>query len=703
MKVSFKKFPTNLLLIFTILVIYIVVTAHFIYSKGKERIKKEKQEDMLIIAELKANQIEQWLNERLRDAMIIQNINFISEKVYEFFKNPKREDLKNELKSWMDSFKKTYEYKAILLVNEKMDLMLYSSDDKELLGPDAKRLSITALNSKRIQLSDIYRSKITNAIRLTVAVPLLVEKGRDTLTIGVCMLRIDPDKLFYTFLYTWPIKSDTAETLLVRRENNEVLFLNELRHKKDSALMLKQPIGNDRYITSIAGRGIEGATEGLDYRGVYVLAGIKKVPNTTWYLITKIDAHEAYKPVRLYLWSVVVITSLLIITIGFAFMVIWRHQRAKYYKELYKQELKQRAFLRHFEYLTKYANDIIILVDKDLNIIEANDRAIEYYEYSEDELKWMKLNELYPEERKEELKDIIERIVQEGGLIYEAMQINKSKKTFIAEISARFFDIEGNRFFQFIIRDITERKKMEEELRNYRENLERLIEQKTSELSIANKELEAFSYSVSHDLRAPLRSVDGFSQALIEDYFDKLDDTGKDYLRRIRGAAKRMEELIDDLLNLSRITRKELSIEEVDLSSLAKEIIDTQIQKGANVKVLIHENMNVKGDPHLLRIMLENLFSNALKFTSKSLKPEIEFGMTEIDGKLTYFVRDNGIGFDMRFVDKLFKPFQRLHSLKEFPGTGIGLAIVYRVVKRHGGDVWAEAEIGKGATFYFRL
>lgn len=703
MKVSFKKFPTNLLLIFTILVIYIVVTAHFIYSKGKERIKKEKQEDMLIIAELKANQIEQWLNERLRDAMIIQNINFISEKVYEFFKNPKREDLKNELKSWMDSFKKTYEYKAILLVNEKMDLMLYSSDDKELLGPDAKRLSITALNSKRIQLSDIYRSKITNAIRLTVAVPLLVEKGRDTLTIGVCMLRIDPDKLFYTFLYTWPIKSDTAETLLVRRENNEVLFLNELRHKKDSALILKQPIGNDRYITSIAGRGIEGATEGLDYRGVYVLAGIKKVPNTTWYLITKIDAHEAYKPVRLYLWSVVVITSLLIITIGFAFMVIWRHQRAKYYKELYKQELKQRAFLRHFEYLTKYANDIIILVDKDLNIIEANDRAIEYYEYSEDELKWMKLNELYPEERKEELKDIIERIVKEGGLIYEAMQINKSKKTFIAEISARFFDIEGNRFFQFIIRDITERKKMEEELRNYRENLERLIEQKTSELSIANKELEAFSYSVSHDLRAPLRSVDGFSQALIEDYFDKLDDTGKDYLRRIRGAAKRMEELIDDLLNLSRITRKELSIEEVDLSSLAKEIIDTQIQKGANVKVLIHENMNVKGDPHLLRIMLENLFSNALKFTSKSLKPEIEFGMTEIDGKLTYFVRDNGIGFDMRFVDKLFKPFQRLHSLKEFPGTGIGLAIVYRVVKRHGGDVWAEAEIGKGATFYFRL
>ena len=367
--------------------------------------------------------------------------------------------------------------------------------------------------------------------------------------------------------------------------------------------------------------------------------------------------------------------------------------------------MKHRALLRHFEYLTRYANDVIILTDEDLNIVEANDRAVEFYGYSEDEMKWMNLKDLYPEEERASLNSFVERIDTENGLIYEAMQVNRSGERFIAEISARYFDIEKKRFYQFIIRDITEKKKNEEELKRYKEHLERLVEERTARLELANKELEAFSYSVSHDLRAPLRSIDGFSQVLLEDYGKVLDRVAQDYLRRIRNATLRMEGLIDDLLNLSRITRSELTYEEVDLSSLAKEVIEEQIEREQrdNVNVRIHDGMKVKGDAKLLRIMLENFFSNALKFTSRNDRPEIEFGMTEIDGKLTYFVRDDGVGFDMSYVDKLFKPFQRLHSLKEFPGTGIGLAIIYRIIKRHGGVVWAEGEVGKGARFYFRI
>ena len=705
MKEASKKIPTSLMIIFIILTILIIIASHYIYSEGKKRIKREKQGDLLAIAELKVKQIVDWKNERLRDAMVIQKDRFLTKAIYEYLKNPEKKDLKDEISFWMRGFKETYRYKSIILLNKMGEIVLYISDEEEKLGPDAKRVFDEALNTKRIQFSDLYRSKISNVIRFTIAVPLLLGDGEKTRVIAVVILRIYPYDFLYPFIQTWPVRSETAETIIIRREGDEILFLSELRHKKDSALILRQPLSDADYVTTMAVNGIEGVVEGLDYRRVPVVAGMKKVPDTTWYLIAKMDIDEAFKPIEDFLLNMTVITILVIISTGSAIGMVWRHQRSRYYKELYKEELKHRALLRHFEYLTRYANDVIILTDEDLNIVEANDRAVEFYGYSEDEMKWMNLKDLYPEEERASLNGIVERIDTENGLIYEAMQVNRSGERFIAEISARYFDIEKKRFYQFIIRDITEKKKNEEELKRYKEHLERLVEERTAGLELANKELEAFSYSVSHDLRAPLRSIDGFSQVLLEDYGKVLDRVAQDYLRRIRNATLRMEGLIDDLLNLSRITRSELTYEEVDLSSLAKEVIEEQIEREQrdNVNVRIHDGMKVKGDAKLLRIMLENFFSNALKFTSRNDRPEIEFGMTEIDGKLTYFVRDNGVGFDMSYVDKLFKPFQRLHSLKECPGTGIGLAIIYRIIKRHGGVVWAEGEVGKGARFYFRI
>ena len=250
-----------------------------------------------------------------------------------------------------------------------------------------------------------------------------------------------------------------------------------------------------------------------------------------------------------------------------------------------------------------------------------------------------------------------------------------------------------------------ERKQAEVELQKYRDHLEELVEQRTTELTAVNKELESFSYSVSHDLRAPLRGIDGFSQALLEDYPDKLDEQGKEYLQRVRSATQRMGELIDDMLNLSRVTRSEMRCETVDLSTLAR-TITAELQKtqpGRQVEFVITEGLNVNGDARLLRVALENLLGNAWKFTGKQPKARIEFGVTRHEEKPVYYVRDDGVGFDMTYVDKLFAPFQRLHSAEEFPGTGIGLATVQRIILRHGGKVWAEGAVGKGATFYFTL
>jgi signal transduction histidine kinase/PAS domain-containing protein len=238
-----------------------------------------------------------------------------------------------------------------------------------------------------------------------------------------------------------------------------------------------------------------------------------------------------------------------------------------------------------------------------------------------------------------------------------------------------------------------------------RQRTEEALKQRTLELEASNKELESFSYTVSHDLRAPLRTMDGFSQAVLEDYADKLDEDGKKWLRGIRGASQRMAQLIDDILGLSRVVRAGLRLQKINLSEIAKsaaaELQASQPER--RVEFRIAEGLEAHGDPNLLRVALNNLLGNAFKFTSRCPQAVIEFGSIERDGERYYFVKDNGAGFDMTYSDKLFKAFQRLHAASEFPGTGIGLATVQRIVQRHGGSVYAEGKPGQGAAFYFSL
>jgi len=816
----------SFILVFVLLAAGIVIAGFLYYRNYEIRHRTEVERQLSAVADLKVDEIVHWRKERLGDAALFyKNLNF-SELVRRYLQRPDDEETGRRLRTWLQHVREGYQYDRVFLLDAGSKERMSAPEARRPISRYLIQRSAEVLRTKQVALEDFYRNEYDRRVYLAVLIPILDERGNGR-AMATLVFRIDPEQYFYPFLNRWPTPSQTAETLLVRREGNEVLFLNEPRFQKNTALNLRRSLDNKELPAAQAVLGRQGVMEGRDYQGVPVIADVRPVPDSPWFLVSRMDNSEVYKPMREKLWMMVALVGALLISAGGGVGLVWRRQRTEFYRERYSASEALRESEERFRILVEGVKDYaIIMLDPAGNVMSWNQGAERIKGYRDDEIIGRHFSRFYIEEdvRQGKPQRELDRAAKEGRFEEENWRIRKDGSRFWANVViAALRDETGQlRGFSKVTRDITERKRVEKALQesetrlreaqkmaqlghwnwdvrtgivewseevynifhldpnnftphidsilalspwpedhdrdkelirkameshekgNYEQRFLRpdgsigyyystfqgkyddvgnlmsmvgtvldITERKKAEevlaitmadLQRSNKDLEQFAYVASHDLQEPLRMVASYTQLLAERYENQLDDKAKKFIHYAVDGAVRMQQLINDLLAYSRIGTRGKPLEFVDAHTALGEAINNLKMNIDETKVIItnDELPKVRADASQLALLFQNLISNAVKFHGTE-KPHIHISVRNEGRDWLFSVKDNGIGIEQQYADKIFIIFQRLHTREEYPGSGIGLAICKKIVERHGGRIWFESEFGKGATFYFTI
>jgi len=686
-------------IIFIFLASGIMTAGYFYYKNYEKNFRAELEKQLSSIAELKAIWLTQWRGERIADGYLVSKDRSIIELLRCYQKRSDDAAARRQIQTWVETFRTLNRYGRVRIMDTKgMTIFTTPSGGTKTSDTLVKNIP-DILKSGKVMLQDFFRHDQDNKIYITVMAPIIDEEDNNR-TLGFIALRTDPTTYLYPFIQRWPTPSKSAETLIVRKDENDALFLNDPRFKKDAALNLRIPLTKTEVPAVKAVLGEIGIIEGFDYRGIKTIADIRPIPDSPWFIVSKMDNSEVYGPLRERLWILIAFVGVLLFGARISLSFALRQREIRFYAE---SEKKYRLL---FQNLTSaFALHEIILNNDG---IPCNYRFVEVNPAFE-LLTGLKAESLIGKTVLEAMPGTeLHWIENYGRVALSGQPIHFENYSSVLDkyYEIRAYSPEPGRFAT-VFQDITNRKKAEEEIKKFNATLEKKVAERTAQLDASNKELEAFAYSVSHDLRSPLRAIEGFSGFLLEDYYDKLDEEGKRLLSVIQTNTKKMDQLITDLLHLSRVTRSEINFSVIDMKNLANMVYS----EAAAPEILQQFNFSIGpikeafGDSALIRQVWFNLISNAIKYTMKSAIKKIEVGgYDDIENKcFVYFVKDTGAGFNPEYTGKLFGVFQRLHKTEEFEGNGVGLALVQRVINRHGGRVWAEGKLGEGAAFYFSI
>jgi PAS domain S-box-containing protein len=490
MKLQRQKPPVYwpLLVLFIFITISSVIAGIIYYNYQKNRLLTEQQLELSSISYLKIKQISQWRLERINHGRFLGENNLLVMKFSEYLKNPSDYQLNKEVLQTLKSLVDNFDYKNSLLIENNGNVRIAYPAKDTLIGDQLTPLLSEIIKERKVVITDLHKATQITFVHLDMIIPLIERNQSDTTVLGLLALRIDPQEILYPLLKSWPTSSKSAETILFRQEGDEIVYLNELRHIKSDVLKFRRPVSTANLPAAMALQGITGTTDGTDYRNVRVVAAMNKVPGTPWYLLTKMDREEVLAPLALQVRMLGIILILIFITSGSILGAIIRNQRVEYYREKYEAEVAHLALVRHFDYILKYANDIILLIDKDLNIIEANDRALEYYQYTREEFIGMNVEKIRAPETLFQLSGNVNNVDENESATFETVHMRKDQTTFPIEISSRVVMIEGSKFYQTIGRDITERKRVENTLRESEEKFRKIFEESPFSILMAGKD-----------------------------------------------------------------------------------------------------------------------------------------------------------------------------------------------------------------------